>query len=369
MVNFNMNFIKKIFHFLFRTLSGKVFSIVILLFVILSIYISYEYYATYHMKGEATRINLAGQLRYRAFEVGWLLNRLAEREVVKLSEKERAEIINEIRYELEMFDTTLRYLYEGSPSLGINPLHYHEALGFLDDIERRWNEVLKPVVLQVIAMPEDSPEREVRVALQGFNDALHGFVYDIDRLVGFISTDHEVKTQRASRAHIYMLLIVFFSGLVILYVTRKTLLVPVLRLYRATKRLSEGDYNARVEINTGDELEMLGQAFNNMAYRVKEAITEREYLIKNLERIYNATRVLISDIDYPTILKEVVEEGRMLLRARYAALAILNRQGGYEEFIPSGIDDDTYRQLLKRHGLPEGRGLLGLLLKEGRPSG
>ncbi len=362
-----MNLIKKIFLFLFRTLSGKVFSVVILLFIILSVYIFYEYYATHHMKGEATRINLAGQLRFRAFEIGWLLNRLAEKEVIKLSEKERLEIINEVRHEVKMFDTTLMYLYEGSPSLGIKPLHYPDALTVLDGIERQWNNALRPVALNVIAMPEDTPERKVRAVLKGYNDTLHGFVYTIDRLVGFISNDHEAEMQRASRAHIYMLLFVFFSGLVILYVTNKTLLAPILRLYRATKSLSEGNYNARVEINTGDELEMLGQAFNNMAFRIKEAITEREHLIKNLEGIYNATRALISEIDYTTILKEIVQEGRKLLKARYAALGILNKDGGYEAFIQSGIDEDIYRQLLKKHGLPEGKGLLGYLSEEGMP--
>ncbi len=362
-----MKSMKKISRFLFKTLSGKVFSVVIVLFIILSVYILYEYFATSHMRGEATRINLSGQLRFRAFEIGWLLNRLAQRDVIKLSEKERLDIINEVRHEVKMFDTTLGYLYKGSESIEIKPLHYHEALKILNDIDRKWHDVLKPAVLKVIKMTEDSTEAERQATLQVYNDSLHSFVYTIDRLVGFISNDHEVEMQRASRAHVYMLLFVFLSGLLILYVTNKTLLVPVLRLYSATKTLSEGDYNARVEINTGDELELLGKAFNNMALRIKEAITEREHLIKNLEGIYNATRALISEIDYTTILKEIVQEGRKLLKARYAALGILNKDGGYEAFIQSGIQEDTYKKLLKKHGLPEGKGLLGYLSQEGRP--
>ncbi len=362
-----MGLLRRTYQFLFKTLYGKTITTFLILSSILLVYIFLEYRAVNHLAGESTRINLAGQLRYRAFETGWLLNRLAGKDVEKLSEKERAEIVSEIRHEVVMFDTTLSYLKKGEPSLGIKPVLYSDAIKFLEDTEKRWRDDLRPFVLKVLSMPESTSEKEVRAALKEYNDVLHAFVYGIDRFVGFISTDHEKEVRRAARGHLYMLLIAFFSGLIILYTTRKNLIFPVLRLYRATKSISDGNFGARVDIRTGDELETLGESFNRMAEKIRESLEEKVKLIKNLQGIHNATKAVLADIDYKTVLKEVIDEGRRLLDTRYAALGILSNESGYETFFQSGMDEDTYSKLLRRYGFPSGKGLLGYIIHEDRP--
>lgn len=349
---------------LFRSLSIKILATVLIIFSVISIYVLLQYRTIHHLKGEATKINLSGQLRFRAFEIGWLLNRFAEKEVRNQS---RDTIISEIKHEMEMFDTTFRALSDGEPSLGIKPLRYKSAVKKLGEIQERWDKKLKPIILQALAMPEDAEENEVREALRPYDEALQGFVYAIDSLVGLLSKDLEEEVRASTRRHIYMLLIVIAGVIIILYITKKTILIPIKMLSDVTERLTEGRFDIKVDIKTGDELEALGRAFNRMASEIKEGITERERLIKNLEGIHHATKAVISDIDYETILQEVVDEGRRLLNTRYAALGILNSEGGYEAFIQSGIDDDTYRELLRRHGPPQGKGLLGYLISENRP--
>ncbi len=62
-------------------------------------------------------------------------------------------------------------------------------------------------------------------------------------------------------------------------------------------------------------------------------------------------------------LQVIVDSVRPLVGAEYAALGIVDGAGRIERFITSGMDDATRRQL---GPLPEGHGLLGLIIRENR---
>jgi signal transduction histidine kinase len=62
-------------------------------------------------------------------------------------------------------------------------------------------------------------------------------------------------------------------------------------------------------------------------------------------------------------LQVIVDGVRPLVSARYAALGIVDAGGRIERFITSGMDDETRRRI---GALPEGRGLLGLIIRENR---
>jgi signal transduction histidine kinase len=63
------------------------------------------------------------------------------------------------------------------------------------------------------------------------------------------------------------------------------------------------------------------------------------------------------------VLQIIVDRVRPLVGARYAALGIVDAEGHILRFITSGIDDATRRRI---GDLPEGRGLLGLIIRENR---
>ena len=62
-------------------------------------------------------------------------------------------------------------------------------------------------------------------------------------------------------------------------------------------------------------------------------------------------------------LQIIVDGVRPLVSAKYAALGIVDATGRIERFITSGIDDDARRRI---GALPEGHGLLGLIIREKR---
>ena len=63
------------------------------------------------------------------------------------------------------------------------------------------------------------------------------------------------------------------------------------------------------------------------------------------------------------VLQIIVDRVRPLVGAEYAALGIVDVDGRIERFITSGMDDETRRRI---GDLPEGKGLLGLIIQENR---
>ncbi len=63
------------------------------------------------------------------------------------------------------------------------------------------------------------------------------------------------------------------------------------------------------------------------------------------------------------VLQIIVDRVRPLVGAEYAALGIVDADGRIERFITSGMDADTRRRI---GALPEGKGLLGLIIRKNR---
>jgi diguanylate cyclase (GGDEF)-like protein len=67
-------------------------------------------------------------------------------------------------------------------------------------------------------------------------------------------------------------------------------LAPIATLQRATRRLEQGDYGHRVAINSGDELELLGGAFNRMSARLATSFRKLQWMADMDRTILSANR-------------------------------------------------------------------------------
>ena len=74
---------------------------------------------------------------------------------------------------------------------------------------------------------------------------------------------------------------------------------------------------------------------------------------------------IFSRHDLEHVLQEVVDAARDVVGARYAALGVLGEdRASVAQFVTSGLDDATRQRI---GDLPRGRGLLGLVIREGKP--
>jgi signal transduction histidine kinase len=85
----------------------------------------------------------------------------------------------------------------------------------------------------------------------------------------------------------------------------------------------------------------------------------------SLRRLLDAVLSVGSGLDLPTMLRRIVEAATELVGARYGALGVLDDSGTrLAQFLTVGVDEETHRAI---GHLPEGHGILGLLIVDATP--
>jgi len=86
---------------------------------------------------------------------------------------------------------------------------------------------------------------------------------------------------------------------------------------------------------------------------------------RHLHQLLDAILTVGSDLDLPAVLRRIVESATELVGATYGALGVLDdTRTRLSQFITVGIDDEAHRRIGK---LPEGHGILGLLIVDAKP--
>ena len=80
-----------------------------------------------------------------------------------------------------------------------------------------------------------------------------------------------------------------------------------------------------------------------------------------LRALLEANRTIVADLDLAVVLRRIVEAAMELVGADYGALGVVGDDGVLEGFVHVGMSDDVVRGIAH---LPEGRGLLGLVLEK-----
>jgi signal transduction histidine kinase len=86
---------------------------------------------------------------------------------------------------------------------------------------------------------------------------------------------------------------------------------------------------------------------------------------RSLRQLLDAVLTVGSDLDLPAMLERIVQAAVDLVDARYGALGVLDdARARLAQFITVGVDDETHAAI---GHLPEGHGILGLLIVDAKP--
>jgi len=113
-----------------------------------------------------------------------------------------------------------------------------------------------------------------------------------------------------------------------------------------------------------DRLSRLAARERAQARRVAELADDLQAKRVQLQALNAAGISLSAELSTDHVLAKIADLARIVTGARYAALGIFDRMGIVTDFITSGI---TPEQRAAIGPLPKGRGILGLLPREGRP--
>jgi hypothetical protein len=83
---------------------------------------------------------------------------------------------------------------------------------------------------------------------------------------------------------------------------------------------------------------------------------------RSLRQLLDAVLTIGSDLDLPAMLRRIIQSAVGLVDARYGALGVLDDTGTrLAQFITVGLDDEQRAHI---GDLPEGHGILGLLIRD-----
>jgi signal transduction histidine kinase len=84
----------------------------------------------------------------------------------------------------------------------------------------------------------------------------------------------------------------------------------------------------------------------------------------HIQQLLDAITSIGTDLSLPIVLRRIVESACSLVAANYGALGVIGEDQHLSEFITVGIDPERYAAI---GHLPEGHGILGLLIVDPRP--
>jgi protein-histidine pros-kinase len=283
--------------FKFKSLASKYIIISLILNSFICVYVYAGFTFTHHIKDEATKINMAGQLRFRSFEMAWLIRRI----IVTSEPRLRENLIKELKHEIAAFEAIVADLKNGSKRLGIKPLESKEALKLLNASYDRWIGVMKPMLLEIIDLPED----KAGVILDRYESLIHDYVYEvIHRFVNLLEEDYKKDIRDFDRLRLYALVLFMMAFIFIFIYISHSLIRSIYILRDATREIEKGNLDARVDIKSMDEIGELGIAFNSMASSRKQA-EDKIAMDYHIQRVISSILRIFLE---PTPLEKQLEE-------------------------------------------------------------
>ena len=104
----------------------------------------------------------------------------------------------------------------------------------------------------------------------------------------------------------------------------------------------------------------LDELLAELQVRLQAVLATRD----RVEALFEAVVAVGSNLDIEVVLRGIVECAVSLVDARYGAMGVIGDGGRLAEFIPVGLTDAEIGRI---HHWPEGRGLLGALIRDPKP--
>lgn len=353
----------------FKSLTKKLvaISLILLLFLTISIFSIFTF--TKHMRNEALRINVASQLRVHSSEMAWHAQRIVEREFEILDPVQRESHLAELKKGISAFDHMVQELKEGSKEKGLSPMEYAEALPMLNTIIEKWNNHQKPVLVNLIGLPVDVPEKKARELLHMYDAGVHESVHEVDKLVSFLEKDYRTEIEEFDRFMLYMLGFFSVAAVFIVFYARHFIVKPIKRLRDSAQEIQSGNFTVTVDAKTSDELGELSQSFNIMTTRLTEIFNEAEKRANDILAMNIASNSIIGIPDLDRLYKTICESVLKIYDLKLVWLGLIEEGTFVVKPVAQAGERDDYLSNIKVtwDEMPTGKGPTGMAIKKRFP--
>lgn len=172
-------------------------------------------------------------------------------------------------------------------------------------------------------------------------------------------------------------LVAFFLGLALAFIFRENIAGPVRRLTRVAEQIGTGDLTAQALVESGDEIGVLAETFNQMTGRLNETLDDLEQRRSDLQAtaetlsrqneylaaLQETGLGLLSRLDLNELLESLVTRAGHLLGAPHGLIYLIEPEAGVlERKVGVGVFSQELGFQVKR-----GEGLAGRVWQTGRP--
>ena len=158
---------------------------------------------------------------------------------------------------------------------------------------------------------------DVRKNIQSYGSKTN--IKDMDVYV-YVQKDTSYEKGIFANSAVLILGCVFLSGNIVFIAIADIIVKPITRLTKATKELSKGNYNVRVNYVGDDEISRLNQGFNQMAQQLAKQEETRQKFISDISHEFQTPLTAIQG--FANILKE--EDLPKEQRQKYADIILFH---------------------------------------------
>jgi two-component system nitrate/nitrite sensor histidine kinase NarX len=215
---------------------------------------------SWQLEGAAAAINETGSLRRHSYRLALLLARDEGRDPLPAARQ------------VAVIDATLQLVRRGDPQrpLGLPPAPAIRRS--LAALTQRWHGQTRPLAVQ--AAHARGGERAQ--AVSRFDAEAEQFVADIDRLVGLIERDNELRTFWLRASQLMLVAMAIGGTVAMIYLMFSMIVDPVMRLREGMRSMADSDFGVRLAVEGGDEFGQLAAGFNEMADRLQRLYASLE---------------------------------------------------------------------------------------------
>ncbi|MBX3666614.1 MAG: type IV pili methyl-accepting chemotaxis transducer N-terminal domain-containing protein [Burkholderiales bacterium] len=301
-------------------LSVKLFWMAVVFFSVALAAIGFTLYESWKLEGGAAVINDMGSERMRSYRIAYLLAQDPQ-------DPQGADpaAIGEVHAELRRFEEVLDGLKAGDPARPLVLPRDGEILAELVGVEKHWHVAVKPLVLRIAGGDAALRDR----LMPGLRTEIGLFVDRIDQVVR-LTESYNARNIAILRYMQFGLVVLALVGTVALIQLMFLLVVrPVASLSEGMQRMTAGEFDVRLPVETRDEFGELAEGFNRMASRLQDLYATLE------ERVAEKTR-------------DLADRNRELAEL-YGVARLLNEPAATEELCRGFL-----RRLMGLHGAAGG---------------
>jgi two-component system, NarL family, nitrate/nitrite sensor histidine kinase NarX len=262
------------------SLSRRLIQIGAALLLLAMASITLTLWVTWKLEGGAASVNEAGRMRMQTW-------RMASEIQAGIDGDRRMAMIAE-------FDQNLHVIQQGDPSRPLfvpwDPLVRSKFTA----VQTVWADQRAAWVSGAAAQPD-----AILQSTKALVDA-------IDALVSSIEHQLAKLTALLNLFQFVMMVLAIFAAVVMLYTGYMYVINPLGQLQKGLRRVEEGDFQARIEVDSKDEFGLVAQGFNGMAARLQDMVDGLEAQVRSKTQHIEAQRARIETLyDFSAFLSSV----------------------------------------------------------------